>query len=193
MLFIKALLRYCLIDVNQLCKRSLVPTNLLLFLGALLYFVKYFGLSNRLVWNSTSLPRHSFILWLIMIGRLKTRQFLNTQGLNISDNCGICNCLAESIEHLFFTCPTAKQMRKDVLTSYGIGITRTPGSWAVERTWLLKNCKGRSRKTKFQRLQPYIYGVARKEYKNISRQEFNLTTSRLTANVLHFLHLKCVG
>lgn len=87
-----------------------------------------------------------FILWLAFRGRSKTKQLLWTRGFNISDICGICNCMPESWDHLFFLCPTAMQTWSAVLAT--LGISRAPGSWGAEKIWLMSNCEGRSRKSK---------------------------------------------
>jgi len=54
------------------------------------------------VWEPWSLPRHSFSLWLAMLGKLRTRdrlQFLSSDTL-----CPLCQNADESHAHLFFQC-----------------------------------------------------------------------------------------
>ena len=56
----------------------------------------------RVVWESWALPKHSFVLWLAVKGRLKTKDRL-IFALDDPD-CNLCRCEIESHEHLFFEC-----------------------------------------------------------------------------------------
>jgi hypothetical protein len=54
----------------------------------------------NMVWESWCLPRHSFILWLALLGRLRTRDRLYFVDTNAS--CVFCQDHEESYSHLFF-------------------------------------------------------------------------------------------
>ncbi|KAM6560070.1 hypothetical protein CsatA_029309 [Cannabis sativa] len=57
------------------------------------------------VWGRFNIPKHSFILWLAVQKRLKTRDRL-AKFQNIADTkCPICLQHEETAEHLFFRCP----------------------------------------------------------------------------------------
>jgi hypothetical protein len=56
----------------------------------------------NVVWEQWSLPRHSFSLWLAMLGKLRTRDRL--QFLSPDPICPLCLSADESHGHLFFTC-----------------------------------------------------------------------------------------
>jgi hypothetical protein len=56
----------------------------------------------NVVWEQWSLPRHSFSLWLAMLGKLRTRDRL--QFLSPDPICPLCLNADESHGHLFFTC-----------------------------------------------------------------------------------------
>jgi hypothetical protein len=56
----------------------------------------------NVVWEQWSLPRHSFSLWLAMLGKLRTRDRL--QFLSSDSICPLCQNADESHVHLFFNC-----------------------------------------------------------------------------------------
>lgn len=87
----------------------------------------------RLIWNCRIPPKVSFICWLLMHKRLKTRHFLTARGVHISTECVFCNFTHETCEHLFFQCGYCKQVWKELLAS--IGICRNPQHGA-------QNCHG---------------------------------------------------
>ena len=57
----------------------------------------------RLTWSRGSIPRHSFVSWLIMRNRLPVRERL-AKYTAIPTACQFCQSDAESIEHLFYNC-----------------------------------------------------------------------------------------
>ena len=70
----------------------------------------------RVVWEAWALPKHSFILWLAIKGRLKTKDRLV---FPLEDpDCSLCRGAVESHEHLFFQC------------------SWTSSLWALVRNWL---------------------------------------------------------
>ena len=42
------------------------------------------------VWNSLSIPKHRFIAWLTVLGRLRTRDKLTFYGVLTDDQCLLC-------------------------------------------------------------------------------------------------------
>jgi hypothetical protein len=57
---------------------------------------------EKIVWEQRALPRHNFILWLAMFGKLRTKdrlRFIHTDILYI-----FCRQAEESYGHLFFGC-----------------------------------------------------------------------------------------
>lgn len=99
---------------------------------------------GSLIWNSSIMPRHSFIWWLSIHGKLKTRVFLVRRGLQIQENCSFCNCTKESVSHLFFSCPFSKQIWGSMLQK--MGICHDPRSWDSEWNWIQTKLKGRTRR-----------------------------------------------
>jgi hypothetical protein len=57
---------------------------------------------GRVVWEQWSLPKYSFILWLAVLGKLKTRDRLRF--IPTDPNCLFCRQVEESHSHLFFAC-----------------------------------------------------------------------------------------
>lgn len=57
---------------------------------------------RRVIWEPWSLPRFSFILWLAILGRLRTRDRLHF--LQTDSTCIFCHVDDESHSHLFFGC-----------------------------------------------------------------------------------------
>jgi hypothetical protein len=57
---------------------------------------------DSVVWESWSLPKHSFVLWLAVLGKLRTKDRLHFVPDN--PNCVFCDQEEESHGHLFFSC-----------------------------------------------------------------------------------------
>uniref|UniRef100_A0A803PTY7 Reverse transcriptase domain-containing protein n=1 Tax=Cannabis sativa TaxID=3483 RepID=A0A803PTY7_CANSA len=53
-------------------------------------------------------PKHSFISWIVVQDRLKTRDRLKRMGIVNEDTCTLCGQVTETCAHLFFDCPVAK-------------------------------------------------------------------------------------
>uniref|UniRef100_A0A803Q2Q6 Reverse transcriptase domain-containing protein n=1 Tax=Cannabis sativa TaxID=3483 RepID=A0A803Q2Q6_CANSA len=64
---------------------------------------------NKFVWNRFNIPKHSFIAWLAMLGKLKTKERLMRFGVIEEDICLLCNDSSETIEHIFFCCQYSKE------------------------------------------------------------------------------------
>lgn len=62
------------------------------------------------VWNRMTLPKHSFILWLSVQNRFKTKQKLKLYGNGFDDKCYICDQVTNSHSHLFFDYDSSQQV-----------------------------------------------------------------------------------
>lgn len=62
------------------------------------------------VWFPSSIPKHSFILWLTMRERLLTRDKLLRWGIQTPEDCLLCDSVQETCSHLFFLCPFSAQI-----------------------------------------------------------------------------------
>ena len=62
----------------------------------------------RVVWDSWSMPRYNFILWLAALGKLRTKDRL--QFMSLDPLCLLCSQDNESHRHLFFECNWSAQL-----------------------------------------------------------------------------------
>jgi len=63
---------------------------------------------HNLLWFKGHIPRHSFILWLAGLGRLRTMDRLLSAGIIQNAACILCSLHTETHEHLFFECQFTK-------------------------------------------------------------------------------------
>ncbi|GJY80117.1 ribonuclease H-like domain-containing protein [Tanacetum coccineum] len=68
----------------------------------------------RMVWFSHCVPRHAFLLWLVMCNSLKTQDRLKQWDVDINIDlnllrCSLCDLQADSREHLLFECSYSTQ------------------------------------------------------------------------------------
>ncbi|XP_062103617.1 uncharacterized protein LOC133814705 [Humulus lupulus] len=56
------------------------------------------------VWGRLNIPKHSFILWLSVQNRLKTKERLQRFNIISNSNCLLCNSHTETVSYLFFGC-----------------------------------------------------------------------------------------
>ncbi|GKG05414.1 reverse transcriptase domain, reverse transcriptase zinc-binding domain protein, partial [Tanacetum coccineum] len=68
----------------------------------------------RVVWYSQCIPLRAFLLWLIMLKKLKTQDLLRQWDVSHDSNlnllhCPLCNTQPDSHEHLFFECGYSSQ------------------------------------------------------------------------------------
>lgn len=59
---------------------------------------------SRAVWTPKGIPKHNFFTWLVTLNRCPTKDRLIGWGLLTTPTCVLCNCAAESRDHLFFDC-----------------------------------------------------------------------------------------
>jgi mannosylglycoprotein endo-beta-mannosidase len=69
---------------------------------------------HQLLWFAGHIPRHSFILWLACLGRLRTMDRLSSAGIIQNATCIFCGLQTETHEHLFFICTTSRQVWETV-------------------------------------------------------------------------------
>ncbi|XP_026399002.1 uncharacterized protein LOC113294842 [Papaver somniferum] len=98
---------------------------------------------NCLVWFKNHIPRHSFISWLGMQKRLKTRNKLLKWGVIQDDSCILCHSSPETEDHLFHACPFAAIIWKGLLLKMGY-VKEMENSWDEEIAWCIGAFKGTS-------------------------------------------------
>lgn len=65
---------------------------------------------HKIVWFSKFMPRHRFILWLVIEGKLRTKDKLQTWGITVNLSCPLWNIQDEALDHLFSECPSSDQV-----------------------------------------------------------------------------------
>ncbi|XP_071688890.1 uncharacterized protein [Rutidosis leptorrhynchoides] len=70
-----------------------------------------------IVWHPYCIPRHAFVLWLLMGEKLKTQDSLQAWEISQGDviTCALCNMVPDSHDHLFFSCGFASRVWSLVL------------------------------------------------------------------------------
>ena len=92
------------------------------------------------VWNRLSIPKHKFILWLSIQGRLQTREKLHKIGVSQEDGWWICGLYKETHEHLMFSCVCSQRLLSKVLIWLGFTYKRrTLPQWIM---WIQRSYKG---------------------------------------------------
>lgn len=70
----------------------------------------------NLVWFKSRIPKHSFIIWLVMRDRLSTRDSLRSWGLSISSDFLLCDSASESKSRIFFNCSYSAEVWNSFFT-----------------------------------------------------------------------------
>lgn len=95
----------------------------------------------KLVWNNT-VPKHAVIAWMVILGRVPTFDRLKKWVIIVDDKCVLCNCDAESRNHLFFECSFSNEIWSRVLSL--CGLQRSVRCWKMELAWAAKKFKGKA-------------------------------------------------
>ncbi|XP_071728519.1 uncharacterized protein [Rutidosis leptorrhynchoides] len=66
----------------------------------------------HIVWFTQCVPRHAFVVWLVLREKLKTQDKLQTWEVNDTQIllCSLCNSCPDSHNHLFFDCPFSNEV-----------------------------------------------------------------------------------
>lgn len=94
----------------------------------------------NIVWSSPCTPKHSYILWLATLGRLRAKDRIDF--LELDQTCIFCKSSPEMIEHIFFACPFTSSIWRIVRN--WTGISRQMNTLKMALKWL-KNEKNRTR------------------------------------------------
>uniref|UniRef100_A0A803Q619 Reverse transcriptase domain-containing protein n=1 Tax=Cannabis sativa TaxID=3483 RepID=A0A803Q619_CANSA len=71
----------------------------------------------NLVWDKLVIPKHRFILWLVLWKRLNTKERVSKISPNIDTTCVLCGKGDENIEHLFFQCEYSLECLQEIKVS----------------------------------------------------------------------------
>ncbi|VFQ99745.1 unnamed protein product [Cuscuta campestris] len=77
-----------------------------------------------MVWNRLTIPKHQFLVWLIMKNRLQTKARL-TKFMSISTDCGLCDKGIEDNKHLFGDCAFYIDICRKLKEEGGCNLTGT--------------------------------------------------------------------
>ena len=65
---------------------------------------------HRLLWSSLTIPKHSVIVWMAILNRLLTLDWLISWGIETSGACCLCYEEIETIDLVFFECHYSKEI-----------------------------------------------------------------------------------
>uniref|UniRef100_A0A803Q7H7 Reverse transcriptase zinc-binding domain-containing protein n=1 Tax=Cannabis sativa TaxID=3483 RepID=A0A803Q7H7_CANSA len=69
---------------------------------------------SKQVWSRMNIPKHSFLLWLAMLDRLKTKQRLVKFQITADAQCILCEDSEETAPHLFFCCKFSQDCLRQI-------------------------------------------------------------------------------
>uniref|UniRef100_A0A803Q484 Reverse transcriptase zinc-binding domain-containing protein n=1 Tax=Cannabis sativa TaxID=3483 RepID=A0A803Q484_CANSA len=83
--------------------------------GYNLLFAEYDKLPwSNLIWDRLIVPKHRFILWLVLWDRLNTRERLSKFMTTMDAKCVFCSKEEETIAHLFFECDYSRSFLQEM-------------------------------------------------------------------------------
>ncbi|XP_062089725.1 uncharacterized protein LOC133796267 [Humulus lupulus] len=99
---------------------------------------------SKEVWCRLNIPKHSFVLWIAIQNRLKTRERLHRFNITEDSTYILCNGADETVEHLFFDCSFSQDCLQQLKKWLG---------WRAHTESLqgLLRWTERSKKSKFQK------------------------------------------
>ncbi|XP_059315665.1 uncharacterized protein LOC132066361 [Lycium ferocissimum] len=91
----------------------------------------------RVAWNKMNIPKHNFIYWLAMHGRLQTKGRLVEMGICQDNLCCLCGSCPETIEYLYFDCIFSRTCLEMILQWLKIKVNNTEmaGMWKRMARW----------------------------------------------------------
>lgn len=95
---------------------------------------------HKVVWFKAHVPRWAIIQWLIILGRLATKDRIWSWGIEVNEECVLCHSGNESHSHLFFQCSFASSVWRYFLEK--AGISRLPLPFDQEVSWFALHKSG---------------------------------------------------
>lgn len=92
----------------------------------------------KMICQNSAPPKHIFISWLLLNGRMATCSYVQKFGIQVDSSCCLCKKEQETVDHLFFQCDVAAAIWRDVM-DWG-GIARPAGEWSQEYAFLVTQC-----------------------------------------------------
>ncbi|XP_052198247.1 uncharacterized protein LOC127805524 [Diospyros lotus] len=100
------------------------------------------------VWASCIIPKHAFLLWLCVKGKIQTK--VNLQFLNIDRTYVLCGSQEESTHHLFFQCSMSSSVWGHIKA--WLGISRDMTTIGSTLKWIKREARGASWQGKAKRI-----------------------------------------
>lgn len=94
----------------------------------------------RSIWQPICTPRHSFMVWLAMLGRLPTKDRLHLGDIDLM--CVLCRASNETHGHLFFKCMVVREVWEYI--RWWLHINRRITTMRSGLKWLKKDVQGTS-------------------------------------------------
>lgn len=127
------------------------------------------------VWFSGSIPRHSFLTWLMVLNRCPTRDRLIAWGLQTDTSCLLCSSCPETRDHLLFDCDYSFSVWTVIARRCSTIATR---DWSTTLTNMQVLRGGKlARRLTFIGLQATIYAVWMERNGRLHRNTFRSADS----------------
>lgn len=112
-----------------------------------------FQLCMKDLWKPCLLPKHAFILWLGVKGRLLTKDRITY--LELEGYCDLCSVSLETLDHLFFECRFSLSIWEQI--KKWLGIRRSTLNSAIK--WLRREARGSSWRSRVKRVGRTVYYI----------------------------------
>lgn len=135
------------------------------------------------------MPRHAFMVWLVIQNKMKTLDTLRTKGIIIVPKCCLCGTSDESVQHLFFECSYTNGVWTEIHKSRGF--RRQPRGWDHEWCFIQHTCRSRSRSSQyigamFAAAIYFLWGERNRHiFTNVSSCK-----EAIVSQILHYLELQ---
>lgn len=112
-----------------------------------------------MVLNNIATPRAKFILWLVLWGRLATKDRLVLFNIAVDPVCVFCHHSPETLDHLYFECPVLQRAWSSLLA--WLGRRAYVGNLRVEMPSICNDVKGKNVTHRFYKvlLTEFIYVI----------------------------------
>ncbi|XP_019262565.1 PREDICTED: uncharacterized protein LOC109240393 [Nicotiana attenuata] len=103
-----------------------------------------------LMFKNDARPKASFLMWLVLQGRLATADRLMRWGITMDNTCSLCQAELETRDHLFVECDYAKAIWRTM--QKWLQWQQAPDEWNQHATWAIKRAKGKSKQAQLFKL-----------------------------------------
>jgi len=109
------------------------------------------------IWSLNTAPKIKVFLWKMLKGVVAVEDKLRTRGILIEDGCSMCSEKDETLNHILFQCPLARQVWAISLmqsSDHGFG-----NSIFTNMNHVITNCHNRELSTQLRSVSPWIIWV----------------------------------